>query len=79
VGDTLQIKLQVIGTNPTTLNAKIWKTGTTEPAAWTVTATDSTDVLQAPGSIGLMTYLSGSATNAPLTATFDDLTVKTLP
>ncbi|MCU1573158.1 MAG: hypothetical protein JWO93_1240, partial [Micrococcaceae bacterium] len=32
-----------------------------------------------PGSIGLMTYLSGSATNAPLTATFDDLTVKTLP
>ena len=32
--------------------------------------------LQAAGGIGIVTYLSGSATNAPVTASFDNLTVK---
>ena len=37
--------------------------------------TDSTASLQAVGSIGVGTYLSGSATNAPVVASFDDLWV----
>ncbi|WDF34269.1 PKD domain-containing protein [Arthrobacter agilis] len=78
-GEQLQMRLQVTGISPTTVRAKLWKVGTTEPADWTVTATDSTPVLQAPGSVGLRMYLSGSATNAPIIASFDDFTVTTLP
>ena len=49
------------------------KVGTAEPAAWGATFTDSTAALQGAGSIGFDTYLSGSATNAPQIASFDDL------
>src|SRR5690606_18159292 len=44
-----------------------------EPEDWAVSATDSTAKLQAPGGVGLRAYLSGSATNAPIFAMFDDL------
>lgn len=74
-GDRLDVRLQVIGGSPTTLNLKVWKTGTPEPAAWQRTATDATAGLQAAGGIGLRTYLSSTATNAPVTATIDDLLV----
>jgi hypothetical protein len=67
----LRIRLQVVGTNPTTLRAKVWSSSGTEPAAWTASATDTTAALQAPGSVGLMSYLSGSSTNAPTVARFD--------
>ena len=72
-GDRLNIEFQVTGTSPTTLRLKVWKVGTTEPTAWTLTTTDSTASLQSGGGIGLVTYLSGSATNAPVIASFDDL------
>ncbi|MFD5277952.1 PKD domain-containing protein [Pseudarthrobacter sp. NPDC058362] len=73
VGDRLGIRLQVTGTSPTTVRARVWELGTAEPAMWQRTVTDSTAVLQVPGSVGIMTYLSGSATNAPLTVLIDDL------
>ncbi|MFN8024221.1 MAG: PKD domain-containing protein [Acidimicrobiales bacterium] len=72
-GDRLNIKFQVTGTSPTTLRLKVWKVGTTEPTAWTLTTTDSNASLQSGGGVGLVTYLSGSATNAPVIASFDDL------
>ena len=71
--DRLQVKVQAFGTSPTTFRAKVWKVGTPEPAAWTASVTDTTAGLQAVGSIGVGTYLSGSATNAPVLASFDDL------
>jgi PKD repeat protein len=71
-GDRLNIRAQATGTSPTTFRAKVWKVGTTEPSAWMVSVTDSTASLQAAGAVGLGTYLSGSATNAPVTASFDD-------
>lgn len=74
-GDKLRLRVQVDGTNPTTVRMKVWKDGTTEPTAWLLTTTDATAALQAKGSVGLMTYVSGSATNAPVTAAFDDLWV----
>lgn len=74
-GDELNIKLQVLGTTPTTLSAKAWKQGSTEPAAWQLTATDSTAAMQAPGGIAVTNYLSGSATNGPLTVSYLDLAV----
>jgi len=73
VGDRLNVKVQALGSSPTTLRAKVWKVGTTEPSTWTASTTDSTAALQVAGSIGLATYLSGSATNAPVIASFDDV------
>jgi PKD repeat protein len=74
-GQQLQLRLQVTGTSPTTVQAKLWPAGTAEPADWQVSATDSTAELQAPGAVGLGVYASGSATNTPVLASFDDLTV----
>jgi PKD repeat protein len=56
----------------TTLSAKLWPRGTTEPAGWQATTTDSTAALQSPGSLMLWTYMSGSAT-APVKTSFDDI------
>ena len=71
--EALRLRFSVTGSGTTTLNAKVWKTTATEPAAWQVTATDTTSQLQAPGGIGIWTYLSGSATNAPVTTLVDNL------
>jgi PKD repeat protein len=73
-GDLVQVRAQATGTSPTTLRAKVWATGSGEPATWTASVSESTAVLQAPGRLGLGTYLSGSATNAPVLGLFDDLT-----
>ena len=78
-GDQLQIRFQLEGTSPTTLKAKVWRVGTTEPAAWQLTTTDTTASLQTAGVIGLESYISASATNAPVTITYDNLTVTQLP
>jgi hypothetical protein len=72
-GDQLRVRVQVTGTSPTTVRAKVWRVGTTEPVAWLVSSTDSTAALQVPGGIGLVSYLSSTATKAPVYARFDDL------
>jgi hypothetical protein len=69
------VRLQVEGTAPTTLRARAWKAGTTEPTAWHVTRTDSTAGLQSPGGVRLTSYLSSSATNGPFVVRYDDLRV----
>ena len=71
--DKLQLHVQVFGTSPSTLRAKIWPAGATEPAAWQVSATDATVGLQQPGAIGVAAYLSGSSTSVPLTVAFSNL------
>jgi PKD repeat protein len=73
-GTAISVRTQVTGTNPTTIRAKAWIAGTAEPAAWTVQATDSTAGLQSAGGLGVLSYVSGSATNAPQTVTVRDLT-----
>lgn len=72
-GDRLQLRVQVSGTSPTTIRARVWKVGATEPTAWQVTATDSTSGLQSAGGIGIYSYLSGSASPSSLVVSFDDL------
>jgi PKD repeat protein len=76
-GSTLNMRVQVTGTSPTTVRAKVWKTTQTEPAAWQLTSTDSESVLQVAGGVGVMGYLSGSATGAPITVRFDELSAVT--
>ena len=75
VGETLNLRLQVTGTSPTTLRAKVWESGTAEPATWQRSATDTTAGLQTAGSVGITPYLSSSATNSPVTLQVDELTV----
>jgi D-hexose-6-phosphate mutarotase len=75
VGSTLQVRVQAIGTAPTTVRAKVWKTTQTEPASWQQSTTDTTAGLQAAGGVGLVGYLSGSSTNFPIVVSFDDLLV----
>ena len=64
--ETFQLRLQAQGSGTTTLRTKFWEAGASEPASWTLTATDTTAALQNPGAVGYYSYLSGSATNAPI-------------
>ena len=69
------LRMQVVGTNPTTIRLKGWADGQAEPATWQYTTTDSEASLQAAGAVGLRTYISSTTTNAPVLFTFDDLRV----
>ena len=69
----IKIRFQVIGTSPTTLNAKVWAVGSTEPSTWQISTTDSTSALQTAGGLGFGTYLNPLATNGPVTIQMDDL------
>ncbi len=40
------LRTQVSGSNPTTINVKVWKDGTTEPTTWLISTTDSDPTLQ---------------------------------
>jgi hypothetical protein len=61
-GDVMRVRMEVTGTAPTTLRAKVWKDGTDEP-----------DALQAPGGVGLVSYVSTSTTNVPIVLAFRGL------
>ncbi|GEL94494.1 PKD domain-containing protein [Cellulomonas composti] len=74
-GARLEARVQVDGTAPTTVRARIWPAGSTEPTAWQVTATDATTALQVNGAPRLSVYHSSSATGGPLVVSFDDLAV----
>jgi large repetitive protein len=76
-GDRFEVRMQAVGSSPTTLRAKIWKSGTTEPAAWTRTASDSTAGLQVAGGVGMYYYVSGSTTNSPTVLSTDGFRVST--
>jgi PKD repeat protein len=75
-GTGLNIRLQVTGTSPTTVRAKVWAAGSAEPSTWQATATDSTAALQAAGGVGVTAYLSSSATNAPVTVRLSGLSAR---
>ena len=59
----------------TALTANVWPDGTTEPTGWFLSTTDGQAELQAAGQVGVLTYLSGSTTNTPVTVSLDDLKV----
>ncbi|MCZ2858120.1 hypothetical protein, partial [Blastococcus sp. VKM Ac-2987] len=58
----------------TELALSVWAAGSAEPATPTLTRTDSTASLQAPGGVSLGGYLSGSAT-APVDVRFTEVRV----
>jgi len=65
----------VAGSGTTTINGSAWFVGATEPANWMISAADTTAVLQAPGAVGVYTYVSASSTNAPVKTLIDNLLV----
>ncbi|WP_129338871.1 LamG-like jellyroll fold domain-containing protein [Cellulomonas endophytica] len=76
-GDRLNVVVETQGTSPTTVRAKVWRVGTSEPSAWTAQMTDASAGLQAPGFTGLRVYLTSTAVANRFT--FDDLSVTQLP
>jgi PKD repeat protein len=72
----LNVRMQVTGTNPTTLRLKVWPTTQTEPTAWQTTGTDTYAALQAAGAVGLTAYLSSSVTNVPVTVRLSNLSAR---
>ncbi|MDN3496108.1 PKD domain-containing protein [Planococcus sp. APC 4015] len=76
-GSAVRVAFQVAGTAPTTLNAKIWSAAAVEPAAWQMTRTDATAAMQAPGSIGLSSYVPAAAGAYPVALSFLDFSLTT--
>jgi PKD repeat protein len=52
-GTALRLRFRATGTNPTTLEVKVWKADQAEPGAFTFTTTDSTLGLQQAGTVGV--------------------------
>jgi PKD repeat protein len=78
-GDVLKVRVQATGTSPTALRLRVWKAGTPEPTTWLLSTTDASAALQAPGRVGMISYLPSSVTNAPIQATYDNLQVTAVP
>ena len=73
-GQRIRVRFAATGTGPTTLAAKVWADGASEPSAWLVQQTDSTAALQVPGGVGIEHYQSSSSTNGPVTVIVDAIT-----
>lgn len=74
-GTRVRVRVQALGRNPTTLRARVWRVGTTEPTTWQALASDATAALQGSGGVGLRSYVSSSATTASVVSDVDDLVV----
>ncbi|ANS79788.1 Chitinase [Serinicoccus hydrothermalis] len=70
--EQLGVRIRAQGSS---LQAKVWPAGESEPEGWLVQTTDTTPGLQDGGSFGFQAYLSGVATNAPVVARFDEFIV----
>ncbi|HVM64989.1 MAG TPA: hypothetical protein VMU14_09020, partial [Acidimicrobiales bacterium] len=52
-GAKVMLRVDFTGINPTTVHARAWLAGTTEPAAWQVSTSDSNGAQQSPGMVGV--------------------------
>lgn len=75
-GTAYRIRLSTVGTQPTTLSAKLWPAASAEPGTWLVSATDASTGIQAPGGVGLHAVLSGSATITPVIVSFSNFSAR---
>jgi hypothetical protein len=51
-GVVLWVRVEFQGVNPTTILARIWQDGTTEPSTWLLNTTDNTSAEQMVGAVG---------------------------
>ncbi len=75
-GTEYAVLLEATGGSPTVLRAKAWLSGSPEPADWSLTTQDGTPGLQSGGAFGVGGYVSGSASNAPITLIVDDFSAR---
>ena len=66
-----QLRLRVVGT---TVQGKVWKAGTAEPAAWQLQVTDAS--VTAAGTVGVGAYTGASADPLPVVVAFGDFAAK---
>lgn len=78
-GRTYNISFSAQGALPTVLDASIWDAESEQPDVSQVHFVDDSGLLQDSGGVGLVNYLTGSATNAPLTVSYDNLMVASGP
>jgi hypothetical protein len=71
-GETLSLRMQVYGTAPTVIRAKVWHTLEAEPGEW-LAVKNAGERVQGPGAIGFSAYLSEKARNAPVTVRLLDI------
>jgi PKD repeat protein len=64
VGQNLNVRVQVSGTGTTQIGASVWPAGGTEPATPSMVRSDTTAVLQAAGSVGLLVHRPSGTTAA---------------
>ncbi|MFB7251395.1 PKD domain-containing protein [Microbacterium sp. NPDC056234] len=63
-GDAFSLKVRVAGADATTIEAKLWRAGTPEPATWQTTASDPAGL--AAGAVGVHANRSSAATSTAL-------------
>jgi hypothetical protein len=78
-GAAVRVRLSVNGTNPSRLAVKAWPATSQEPRHWQLSSTDRTAALQRPGTVGLVTYLSSSASPGQAVSIDDLRSVSTMP
>ncbi len=71
-GSPIGFRFRVVGS---TLSFRAWNASGAEPAAWTVTGSDSTAALAGAGGVGLRTYAGSALTNGPVIVSLDALRV----
>lgn len=71
-GERLAVRMQVVGSSPTTIRAKVWTAGTAEPAAWQLTTTNMVPELQDAGAVGYSVSNAGSVTTGANVVRLDD-------
>lgn len=74
-GGFVRFRVEAEGVNPTTLRAKLWLDGTTEPDAWTHTTTDSSAALQVAADVGVISVTNANITSLPMIFEWDDIRV----
>ena len=72
-GDALRVRFTLKGT---AITGTAWKASAAEPTTPQLSATDSTAGMQSAGTIGIQSYVSGSAATGAVTFTYDNLSVK---
>jgi PKD repeat protein len=78
-GTPIRLRAKVIGGGPTTIMAKAWLDGQSEPAQWLLTASDASSQLTPPGAIGLRAYVNSASTAGTVQFGFDDLNAIMVP
>ena len=74
-GQPLHLRMVVDGAESTNIQAKFWA-GDAEPAEWGVEVVDNDKTLNEAGTVGLTTYMSGSAGPETVTLSVDKVTIK---